>query len=480
MGKLAHSNRKYNPKCAVLHAVCAFWVSWGYGQACALGPPIAFTQTLAAGEGPIAIAVTELNRDGTPDLCVANNEEATISVLLGRGRGAFATAFAVPTGDGPTGLASGDFDRDNFFDVAVAEGFADTVGVFRTRRAGAMDRVATLVTGAAPAGIACADLDGDGRLDLVTANSFDGTVSVFLGTGTSFAPLGDFVTGRDADSGPVGLTIGDFNGDRIPDLAVVNKLEDSVSVLEGDGAGSFPVTWTVEVASSPSAVRVGDVTGDGHADLVIASEGDDEVVILSGDGTGGVGERIALETGGLPESIALADFNGDRLVDIATADSFSDVVSVFAALGHGAFAARAVFPVGRSPFDLTVGDLNGDGRPDIAAANFDDGNVTVLLNTTPFAVLPGDVDGDAVLSLQDLAALLGELFDGDGDLAAMAARGLVAAWPGVDGARDGFVTAADVVALLRQARQSLRGGPSSSARRGTPLQHEARARLAAY
>src|SRR4029077_16340191 len=87
--------------------------------------------------------------------------------------------------------------------------------------------------------LATADLDADGQLDLVgtgTAANGLGYVYVMLRTadGHFHLPV-KYQTGKD----PVSVAVGDFNRDGIADLATLNFDDDSVSILLGNGDGTF-------------------------------------------------------------------------------------------------------------------------------------------------------------------------------------------------------------------------------------------------
>src|SRR5260370_25213921 len=86
------------------------------------------------------------------------------------------------------------------------------------------------------ASVAVGDFNGDGFLDLAVANADSDNISVLLGNGDgSFQVRQDFTTARV----PVSVVVADFNGDGLSDLAVANVLSGNVSVLLGNGDGSF-------------------------------------------------------------------------------------------------------------------------------------------------------------------------------------------------------------------------------------------------
>src|SRR5262249_42660599 len=144
--------------------------------------------------------------------------------------------------------------------------------------------------------IAAADVNGDGFLDIVESNFYStdtrpqppSTVSVLLGNGDgSFQLPQEFAVG----AGPQALAVADGNGDGRVDLLVAKYYDDTVSVLIGNGDGTFQGQTVVKVGTNPSSVAVGDVDGDGNADLVVASSSDVTVLVLLGDGVGGFAPR---------------------------------------------------------------------------------------------------------------------------------------------------------------------------------------------
>jgi hypothetical protein len=133
-------------------------------------------------------------------------------------------------------------------------------------------------------------------------------------------------------------------------------------------------------------VAVGDFNGDGHPDLAVANGLDNTVSVLLGDGTGNFGTAPPVTTGSNPFSVAVGDFNGDGHPDLAVANQGSNTVSALLGDGSGGFAPAVNFGTGTGPESVAVGDFNGDGGPDLAVANFGANTVSVLLNTTPFPV----------------------------------------------------------------------------------------------
>ena len=111
------------------------------------------------------------------------------------------------------------------------------------------------VGGSAPFSIAVGDFDDDLDLDIATVNQASNNVSILLGNGNgTFDPATNFAVG----SAPLFVAVGEFNGDGILDLAVANFNSANVSILLGDGDGKFDPATNFAVGSGPASIAVGD------------------------------------------------------------------------------------------------------------------------------------------------------------------------------------------------------------------------------
>ena len=117
---------------------------------------------------------------------------------------------------------------------------------------------------------------------------------------------------------PAALVVGDFNGDGKPDLIVGNYSTSSISVLLGNGDGSFQAPMNSPLGITLGAVAVGDFNGDGKTDLAAASGNVIRILIGNGDGTFQAGVSFTIGSSISVQALVVSDFNGDGKPDLAS------------------------------------------------------------------------------------------------------------------------------------------------------------------
>ena len=231
------------------------------------------------------------------------------------------------------------------------------------------DPESPLPAGEGPASVAVADL-GNGHPDIIVANegggvgvlSEEGTVSVLLGNGDgTFQPQQTYDVGDHPDS----VAVADL-GNGHPDIIVANYEDDTVSVLLGNGDGTFQPQQTYDVGEQPYSVVVADL-GNGHPDIIVANSEGNTIGVLLGNGDGTFQPQQTYAVGDSPRSVAVADL-GNGHPDIIVANSYDNTVGVLLGNGDGTFQPQKTYHVGDNPESVAVADL-GNGHPDIIVAN---------------------------------------------------------------------------------------------------------------
>jgi hypothetical protein len=194
-----------------------------------------------------------------------------------------------------------------------------------------------------------------------------------------------------AGVGAGALTAGDFNGDGKIDLACGNFSANTVSVLLGNGDGTFQTHVDYGTGTGPSAVVTADLNGDGKLDLAATNLTSNTVSILLGNGNGTFQTHVDYATGSGPNDVALGDLNGDGILDLAVANSKASTFSWLLGNGNGSFQTHMDVSTGTGPSSVGVADFNGDGRLDVGVADRTANTVSVLLQVPGASLLPGSL-----------------------------------------------------------------------------------------
>ena len=237
------------------------------------------------GGTPWSVAVGDFNGDHDPDLAVVNNQffSGTVSVLLGGSGGSFTRQTPdLAVGDGPTSVGVGDFNGDNDPDLAVANQNDGTVSVLLGTPGGGGFSGPTSAgnyNGSDPVSVAVGDFNGDGDPDLAVGDMSPGEILVLLGAaGGSFSGPAPTTT-LTVDSGVSSIAVGDFNRDGDADLAVANYNLGRVSVLAGGAGSSFSSPTNFAAGSGSPSVAVSDFNRDGKPDFAVTSYNTDSVAV---------------------------------------------------------------------------------------------------------------------------------------------------------------------------------------------------------
>ena len=365
------------------------------------------TSNYATGTSPVAIATGQFDTNNSADgidFAIVNQTDKTVSILLNNGSGNnFTPAPGNPpaTGNVPAAIVTGQFNpnsSNDHTDLAVANfncsgnplvcGPGSLTILLANGDGTFTPTPATVPTGHGPIALATGQFNLKGNADhtdLAVANEADNTVSILLSNGDGTftqAPGSPITVGRN----PSSIAVADFNGDGVPDLAITNETDNTMTILLGNGNGTFVPALGSPYATgnTPVSVVSADFNGDTFNDLAVVDFTDAAMAVFLGNGNGTFQAATAYPTGVSPTAAAVADFNVDGLPDIAVTSSAGDAVSILLNIGSGQFAPQFNLPVGTNPLALAAGDFSGDSLPDAAVVNQGSNTVSVILNSSSF------------------------------------------------------------------------------------------------
>jgi hypothetical protein len=360
-------------------------------------------QDFAVGLTPTSVISADFDSDGIADLAVTNQDSNNVSVLLGqdldsngKGDGTFKQKQDFAVGFQPSSAVSADFNGDTYADLAVANSNSNTVSVLLGQDSNADNKadgtfrakqdfpIATRTCNdflcawntAAPNQVISADFNGDNKADLATANlgssTFNDTgpggVSVLLGKGDGSFQTYKLVKTNAANSKVPSIAAVDFNASGPLDLAATEYNSNVVSLLRGNGDGTFQTEQNLPVGTNPSAVSSADLDGDAKADdLAVSNDGSNNVSVLFNNDNGSFQAAQNFSAGSNPYFVIGANFNTDSFTDLAVANYSSNNVSVL---------LNTPRPDTTAP--ITTRSLS----PQPNAAGWNKEDVTVTLNAT--------------------------------------------------------------------------------------------------
>ena len=401
----------------MLSALCAPT----FAQTCSL-PTFTQAPVYPVGSDIRSVATADFDGDGHPDLAVANADLSTVTVVLKAGRNEPAIINTYAVGTFPLSVVTGDFTGDGKPDIIAANDSSSTISLLRNNGSGGFIAGGTFNTGSGGVDMAVGDFNNNGTLDVAVA--LGSSVSILQGNGQgSFSAPTFFAASANK------ITAGDFNNDGKLDLAVVGG--DTTQIRLNNGAAQF-ASSACAVQSNSGGLAAGDVNGDGKLDLVRANILAAQIQVHLGDGAGCLSASTNTDVlnAGRPGFVALGDLNKDGKLDIVAG------ATVLLNNGSGAFGPPFAFGLGSLGADpganTVIADFDGDSNLDIASASsgsagilFGDGAGGFRFAVGPagrgaFGLAHGDFNNDSKLDVVAMSSgnFVVMLGDGTGKLVA--------------------------------------------------------------
>lgn len=334
----------------------------------------------ATGNRPNGLNTGLVNNDTILDLVATNLAAQNISVFFGMGDGTFGSAVNYATGVEPYAVRLGDLDGDADNDCVVACAADNNISVYLNNGSGVLIPAGQFTTGTYPVGVILSDFNRDGKMDAASANRSSNDISVFMGNGDGTFQA---AVNYSANTGPSGIAAADVDQDGDIDLIVSMSANNKIRILINAGDGTFTVGQQYSTGSRPNKVFAGSLNAvDRFIDVATPNYNTANVSVLPGNGDGTFVPGAVFPSLAGPTGLAAADMDFDADLDLCVSNTDADSVTILLNNGSAGFDTLRKFRAGDSLAQICAGDFNGDGAIDIAVICAGTNQVAVLINSS--------------------------------------------------------------------------------------------------
>jgi hypothetical protein len=344
-----------------------------------------FGTTLWSDGEPYASSAADFNRDSHPDLAIANADHGSVTIITGLKDGRHWWGSSVQTfqtGGNPVAIHTFDADRDGWPDIALADYSGNAVTIWRNGGNGGFEHLASMPV-AQPLSVSAFAQDGSLWSLVVVADGADGNSNLHRARlrGNSIELLPTIGAGSFAQS----PAFGDFNGDGNVDAAIARYSTAQLTIVFSVTTEN-PVVQSIEMPFPLAVSTVADFDRDGLLDIAALTSDSHRLIRIrhQGDGSFVVDNMVELPTGywaGYWASMATGDFDGDAFTDVAITDYTEGIIRVFRGSPSGFSNSRSSWVgTGNKGYGTLATDLNEDGKADIVALAGRQSWVSIFIN----------------------------------------------------------------------------------------------------
>lgn len=372
----------------------------------------------------VATLAGDFNGDGVLDFMEQLSPEASpglpagsIDVRLGNGDGSFGSAIPCGVSGVPaSAFATGDFNGDGILDVVSYSTYFGSPNLLQILLGNGDGTFTPLPAVTIPqfasdnVSLIVGDWNRDGNLDIALTTYNSTSISLLWGNGDG--TFSSSISSLSVNTFLSGFVTGDFNNDGNPDIAVGewNSSGGQLSIFYGDGAGNFTKTSVLSALSNfgwPFSLLTSDINNDGYADLLFVTNG--RSYVLLGNSTESPTQVVYIPTfafgaSGVP--VALADFNGDGVIDVASTSGGKSPVVLQLGYGDGTFSTgpQATVP-GLLLSTPLLGDWAGNGVPNLLVSSDVNGKEADYYDYQNYILPPATQSATATLLIPSISVL---------------------------------------------------------------------------
>ena len=338
---------------------------------------------------PISVVIADFNNDDNLDIITANSLSNNLGIFLGKIDGTFFEAIYYNFTDhhhSPLFIVATDFNDDGFTDLVSIFVDSSTVTILLSTTEGIFQRSKSFILdNYHPTWIVIGDLNNDGRQDIVLTSKGSSMFCILTGNGDGTF-VDRFLNVNNGDASLQGVALGDFNKDKILDIAVLNNNDLSITLFWTNFNQSLSEQTKIVNEDGYPSLRIvtGDFDNDGETDMVVINNGNDNItVFLVTYRAVFTNQRSIDQTSAKhPYSITMADFDHDHQMDIAIANSGQNSIEIMMKYHNEIFMNKIILLTGDHsyPRGVIAGDFDRDYQLDIAIVNHHEHTLLILLN----------------------------------------------------------------------------------------------------